>query len=270
MPSLQCPDCGHREPLEGIGDVATFRCGGCGRALKVPAQFRSPAPSPVANGNGTGRARRVAPAATAATGAGAATPSARSGPVTGSGAVLGQVPLDPAPADAFESAPLGSTGSTGAVGLGAVGSAGAPRALGRLEQLDANGAPIGDLAVPPPTGPAARVVGGRAQVPWYWRTLVWVLALPFSLLVVFEGAIRLHFLTKTNLEDTFITTGWDRFVPVARLLPIAAVLTAVIVQVSITYLERRAAGVAGRSGRRRPPRSRPASRPGPGAGVTGS
>lgn len=41
MPAaLQCPDCGHQEMLDDLGGVATFRCGGCGRALKVPAQFR--------------------------------------------------------------------------------------------------------------------------------------------------------------------------------------------------------------------------------------
>ena len=41
MPAaLQCPDCGHQEMLDNLGGVATFRCGGCGRALKVPAQFR--------------------------------------------------------------------------------------------------------------------------------------------------------------------------------------------------------------------------------------
>lgn len=42
MPAaLQCPDCGHQEMLENVGREATFRCGGCGRALKVPAQFRA-------------------------------------------------------------------------------------------------------------------------------------------------------------------------------------------------------------------------------------
>ena len=43
MPAaLQCPDCGHQEMLDNVGSAATFRCGGCGRALKVPAQFRKP------------------------------------------------------------------------------------------------------------------------------------------------------------------------------------------------------------------------------------
>ena len=44
MPAaLQCPDCGHQEMLDNLGGVSTFRCGGCGRALKVPAQFRGDA-----------------------------------------------------------------------------------------------------------------------------------------------------------------------------------------------------------------------------------
>src|SRR4051794_37954484 len=37
---LQCPDCGHRHDLAALGDVHTFRCDDCGRALKVPPQFR--------------------------------------------------------------------------------------------------------------------------------------------------------------------------------------------------------------------------------------
>jgi hypothetical protein len=47
MPAaLQCPDCGHQEMLDNLGGVTTFRCGGCGRALKIPAQFRGGAEAP--------------------------------------------------------------------------------------------------------------------------------------------------------------------------------------------------------------------------------
>ena len=40
-PVLQCPDCGTKHPLDVASDAAAFRCSGCGRTLKVPAQFRA-------------------------------------------------------------------------------------------------------------------------------------------------------------------------------------------------------------------------------------
>ena len=38
--ALQCPACGSRHPLSDLPNEPTFRCSGCGRALKVPAQVR--------------------------------------------------------------------------------------------------------------------------------------------------------------------------------------------------------------------------------------
>ncbi|MGQ0805312.1 MAG: hypothetical protein ACT4PI_15790 [Actinomycetota bacterium] len=38
--ALQCPACGSRHPLSDLPDAPTFRCSGCGRALKVPARVR--------------------------------------------------------------------------------------------------------------------------------------------------------------------------------------------------------------------------------------
>ena len=80
MPSLQCPDCGERHALDGLGDAAAFRCRGCERVLKVPERFRTtPSGAGVANaapGAGAG--------AIAGTGAGAA--SGAGSAVTSSGA----------------------------------------------------------------------------------------------------------------------------------------------------------------------------------------
>ncbi len=39
MPSLQCPDCAQPHSLDSVGGAASFRCRGCGRALKVPERF---------------------------------------------------------------------------------------------------------------------------------------------------------------------------------------------------------------------------------------
>ena len=38
--ALQCPECGRKTPLSGVGGGKTFRCAGCGRALKIPAELR--------------------------------------------------------------------------------------------------------------------------------------------------------------------------------------------------------------------------------------
>lgn len=45
MPSLQCPDCGQAHALDSVGGAASFRCRGCGRALKVPERLRTAPPS---------------------------------------------------------------------------------------------------------------------------------------------------------------------------------------------------------------------------------
>ena len=156
---LQCPDCGDRHDLDALGDVETFRCRGCGRALKVPLQIRTaremaeaPAPkSPADQGLIAGPSKRVA----------------RKAP--------GRVPL------------------------------------------------------------------ARSTVALWLRLVVWIAAVPFGLVVVFGGAYELKWVTLRQLEDTFTKSGWDRFAPVAKLLPIAALIAATIVQLLVSWLERKAA-----------------------------
>ena len=165
---LQCPDCGHRHDLTTLGDVQTFRCSQCGRALKVPAQFRGadetvrqPAVS-----------RRAEPA-----------PVAR--PVDGVGAPEREA------------------------------ATAAPRPL-RMSRHDPR----------------------KPHVPVYWRLLIWVAAIPLGLVVVFQLIARkLGWLTQNQLVDAFTSGGWDRFRPIAQLLPLAAFAIASIVQLSVFGLE---------------------------------
>ena len=56
---------------------------------------------------------------------------------------------------------------------------------------------------------------------------------------MFGGATRLHALSKDQLLETFTGTGWGRFVPVARLLPLAALLTALLLYLGLGLLEER-------------------------------
>jgi hypothetical protein len=214
MPAaLQCPDCGHQEMLDQLGGVTTFRCGGCGRALKVPAQFRgehdarggAPGSRPPAPGEQTQALPKVAP-----------------------GAV---------PPAALPSVPLVSPGP----------------AMPVMPVMPVAGGPA--LAGDPPAAPV------RAELlrpPLILRLVLWVIALPVGSLLVFGVASWLGKLTRLQLENTFVLTGWGRFLPIARLLPFCALATALIVQLGEFGLER----LRARNLRQGPPgRSRP--RPGP-------
>ena len=57
-------------------------------------------------------------------------------------------------------------------------------------------------------------------------------------MLVFAIATSFKVLTRTQLEDTFVLTGWGRFMPIARLLPFCALATAVLVQLGVFGLER--------------------------------
>ena len=81
----------------------------------------------------------------------------------------------------------------------------------------------------------------RAQagvVPFWMRLLIWIVAVPVGFIVVFGVARALGFLSQSQLEDVFLETGWNRFWPVARLLPFTALLTAGIVQFAVLYISR--------------------------------
>lgn len=176
MPALQCPECGEKHALDGLGHSASFRCRGCRRLLKVPERFRAPTL------DGSDR-EPVAPAA----------------PVAPSGAP---------PHDATSALPP------------------APRRAAT---------------------PSASSV--NAEPPLWMRFVIWVVALPVGFLLVFGAAKTLGFLTSRQLVDTFIERGWDRFGALGRLLPFWALVTAVIVHLSVTGLTRwRESRRAGREG----------------------
>jgi hypothetical protein len=107
-------------------------------------------------------------------------------------------------------------------------------------------APPSTEPLPPPPPPSRN---GRAKsrhfdravagvVPFSIRLLLWVVAVPLGFIVVFGIASALGFLTSNQLEDVFLETGWDRFWPVGRLLPIIALLTASMVHFSVIAISR--------------------------------
>jgi hypothetical protein len=257
--ALQCPDCGHQEMLDDLGaGVTTFRCGGCGRALKVPAQFRkdpkargaAPAPRPSGAGEPTQATPRVPPVVTP-------------GVVPPVAAMAPDLPSVPSPAP-----PL--------VGAGAAAS----MPTTRSPMVDAGGAvdlsgtrgpgePPGPSTPTPSPVPAwVPAAPGSLKPPLILRLALWVIALPLGSLFVFGIANRLKLLTRLQLENTFVLTGWGRFVPIARLLPFCALVTALLLQLGVFGLEWRRArmlrnGPTGRGRPRRGPGGGGGGRPGP-------
>jgi hypothetical protein len=81
----------------------------------------------------------------------------------------------------------------------------------------------------------------RADVPWWMRLLLWIVAVPVSFLIVFSLARMSGIFTHDQLTDVFLASGRSRFWPLARVLPFVAVLTALIVQGGVVLLGRRRA-----------------------------
>jgi len=214
--------------LDHLGGVTTFRCGGCGRALKVPAQFRDQ-PPPAESG------RSARPDATQAL--------PRVGPAAAAASVP---PVSPVPGGVNN--PGVPTARTPAAdpGIDGVGAAGAvPPGRG-------SGGPVDPVGAPAPQGPPPEPISPESlKPPLILRFVLWVIALPLGTLVVFALASAFGVLTKSQLEDTFLRADWGRFVPIARLLPFCALATALFVQLGVLLLEQlRARNLRARPGRR--------------------
>jgi hypothetical protein len=95
------------------------------------------------------------------------------------------------------------------------------------------------VRTPPP--PTRR----RADVPWWMRLLLWIVAVPVSFVIVFSIARMSGVFTHDQLTDVFLASGRSRFWPLARVLPFVAVLTALIVQGGVVLLGRRRTRRAG-------------------------
>jgi hypothetical protein len=100
-------------------------------------------------------------------------------------------------------------------------------------------APVATVAPPvqppvapvvPPLAPVARprpVSGPSADIPPRWvRFLLWIVAIPLAFAIVFVAAKLIGVLTSNQVEDVALDQGWQRFVPIARLLPFVALVTA--------------------------------------------
>jgi hypothetical protein len=100
---------------------------------------------------------------------------------------------------------------------------------------------------PPPETPAPEPVRERrpapaapaAPVPPAWaRLLLWLVAVPIAFLLVFGIARAGGFLTTSDITDVALAEGWRRFMPIVRLLPFVAIVTALIVTGGVYGLAR--------------------------------
>ena len=203
-PALQCPDCSTKHPLAEVPAAGTFGCRGCGRMLKVPGG--GPAAPPVAP---------VAPVAPAPV---APPPVAPVAP-----APVVQPPVAPIPEPPVER-----------VLASAVVGASAPA--------------VAAAAVPPPGPDATAVLPETAspapkrekrRVAWWLVLCLWIVAVPAGFLIVFLVARVTGLFTSDQLSDIFLASGVDRFWPLARLVPLVALVTALIVQIGVAALARR-------------------------------
>ncbi|HEV7524452.1 MAG TPA: hypothetical protein VGP92_05770 [Acidimicrobiia bacterium] len=90
--------------------------------------------------------------------------------------------------------------------------------------------------------PTARL----APVPRWMRLLLWFVAVPLSFMFVFLTARAVGMFTTNQLSDVFLANNTGRFVPVARLLPFVALMTAVLVHGGV-YLVARLRGRRGKA-----------------------
>jgi hypothetical protein len=111
------------------------------------------------------------------------------------------------------------------------------------------------LPTSPPPAPAPKTAPPASKprraakldpVPARWiRFAIWIVAVPLGFVIVFAVARAAGMLNSNQLQDVVITDGWNRFWPLARLLPFVALVTAGLVQGAVYGLtrlrERRAA-----------------------------
>ena len=120
----------------------------------------------------------------------------------------------------------------------------APAPMASTPAAPNNGTSKGDPTLTTPVvNPGRRAAAEPDMAPvrirlWI-RLVIWFVAVPFGMFVVFGIAGQLNIITFDELLETFTASGWDRFAPIAKILPVAALLIAIIVQASVTGLERR-------------------------------
>jgi hypothetical protein len=101
--------------------------------------------------------------------------------------------------------------------------------------------PVAPVAPPPAAAPKRppRPSRPRDPVPPRWmRFALWIVSVPLGFIIVFGIAQIIGVLNSNQLEDVALDTGFARFMPIARLLPFVALVTAGLVQAGVYGLTR--------------------------------
>jgi len=256
---LQCPGCGHVHPA-GLPEIArgdaTFRCYGCYRTLSVPEGWR---------GRPASRRAGAEPSVTADAPPGAGTRDARRARLAGRGWGW-RDPGAESSAGAAEAA-AGAAAATGVAG-GAVGSvAGARSGVGAgggdaTQMVPATGRdgvatgaparpPLAGAGQPPPGPGAAAATGSQAPLGWVaprrsgrpvpaaLRALVWAVAFGLAFVVTVLGLKEAGVLGVGTAIDLYAGTGVRRFGILLVMLPLWALLSAVLAHFTLEALARR-------------------------------
>ena len=194
--ALQCPSCGRKHPVATMPQTPTLPCSGCGRTLKVPAQFRQPTgsdrvqpaapPRPAPPRPAPERTRVMREAAPPAAPPVAAPPIERRRPPTRPAPVPPPVPRN---GDRAGEPPRRAP-------------APGPSALGRL-----GGMPL--------------------------RLLAWVIAIGLGGVITIYVARKTGWLSGQRLVDVFTGTGLSRYLRVIAIVPVWALVTTVLVTLMV-------------------------------------
>ena len=211
-PALQCPDCSTKHRLDDVPEAGTFGCRGCGRLLKVPG----------------GRPAPMAPiepeAPVVSPGAVAPAPEPRPAPVP---------EPEPEPEPVVSDDPVPSPTGERVLASAVAGTTAASPAVPPPTRAEAT-AVLPETTVAEPTPKRE-----KRRVAWCLVLCLWIVAVPAGFLIVFLVARLTGLFTSDQLSDVFLATGFDRFWPLARLIPFVALVTALIVQVGVAALARR-------------------------------
>jgi hypothetical protein len=91
-------------------------------------------------------------------------------------------------------------------------------------------APVpGPVGAPEGRGRASRTDGGREALPLWLRIVIWVVALPLSLVIVGVPARSAGYLTSQKLLDVIVKHDVGRFVPIVVIVALWALVTALLV-----------------------------------------
>jgi hypothetical protein len=113
-----------------------------------------------------------------------------------------------------------------AAGVSATVSATAPVDDG--EGADRRGRRTGSALTGPDAAPAK-----RPKVHWYWRLLAWVVAVPLGFVITAWPAYAFGIIKKNDLLDVFVGTGMGRYLRLAIVTLVWAIVTAILVQLFV-------------------------------------